>query len=146
MILIHFDTKYRKGKWKLLPNIEEVTVGHAHTNTQKLNRNILTGMSVFLIQKRASVCVYKSDWLNHFNRFHVIHFHRYLKSLYHKGEEIYEDPWTEWWTVEMRPEWAKSGPFLWKLHDVFTLFFPHQLFMIDCEFSNVRNSWWCDEW
>ena len=40
-----------KGK-----EIEEVTVGQAHINTWKLNRNILTGTAVFLNQKRANVC------------------------------------------------------------------------------------------
>ena len=48
-------TKCRKGKWKLLPKIEEIT-GHAHVNTRKLNQNISTGTAVFLNQKRANVC------------------------------------------------------------------------------------------
>ena len=30
--------------------------GQAHTNTRKLNRDILTGMAVFLNQKRVNVC------------------------------------------------------------------------------------------
>ena len=49
-------TKWGKGKWKLLPKIEEITVGQAHKNTRKLNQNILTSMAVFLNQKRANVC------------------------------------------------------------------------------------------
>ena len=34
-------TKYWKGKGKLLPKIEEISGGKAHTNTQKLIQNIL---------------------------------------------------------------------------------------------------------
>ena len=36
--------------------IEEITLGQAHINTRKLNRNILTGTAIFLNQKRANVC------------------------------------------------------------------------------------------
>ena len=35
------NTKLGKGKRKILPEIEEITVGQAHENTQKLYRNIL---------------------------------------------------------------------------------------------------------
>ena len=46
----------RKGKWKLLPGIEEITKRQAHTNTWKLYRDISTGMAVFLNRKRANIC------------------------------------------------------------------------------------------
>ena len=39
-----------------LPEIEVITVGQAHENTQKLYRNISTGATVFLNQKRSNVC------------------------------------------------------------------------------------------
>ena len=45
----------RKGKGKLLPKTEEISIGKAHTNTRKLNRNILTVTAVFLNQKRVNV-------------------------------------------------------------------------------------------
>ena len=56
MWVVEKNTKYGKGKWKLLPKIEEITVGQAHKNTRKLNQNISTDMAVFLNQKRANVC------------------------------------------------------------------------------------------
>ena len=36
IISIMIYTKYRKGKWKLLPKIEEITVGQAHINLIKI--------------------------------------------------------------------------------------------------------------
>ena len=39
--------------------IEEITVGQAHVNTLKLNRNILTVMAVILNQKRVNVCEHR---------------------------------------------------------------------------------------
>ena len=46
-----------KGKEREnLPKIEEITIGKAHANTQKLNRNILMVTAVFLNQKRVNVC------------------------------------------------------------------------------------------
>ena len=51
--------KYGKGKEKLLPKIEEITRGKAHTNTLNLNQNILTVTDVFLNQKRVNVCEHK---------------------------------------------------------------------------------------
>ena len=45
-----------KGKGKLLPKIEEIPDGKAHTNTWKLIRNISTVTDVFLNQKRVNVC------------------------------------------------------------------------------------------
>ena len=53
MLLEKDHTKYRKGKWKLLPKIEEITVGKAHVNTRKINQNISAGTAVFLDQKGA---------------------------------------------------------------------------------------------
>ena len=50
------NTKYEKGKGKYLLKIEEITVGKAHANTWKLNRNISTVTAVFLNQKRMNVC------------------------------------------------------------------------------------------
>ena len=52
--------KLRKGKWKLLPGIEEMTKGQAHTNTRKLYWNISTGTAVFLNRKRVNVCEHKT--------------------------------------------------------------------------------------
>ena len=40
---------------KLLPKIEEISNGKAHTNTWKLIRNILTVTDVFLNHKRVNV-------------------------------------------------------------------------------------------
>ena len=48
--------KIRERKVKTLTEIDEITVGQAHKNTWKLNQNILTGMAVFINQKRANVC------------------------------------------------------------------------------------------
>ena len=45
-----------KGMGKLLPKIEEVSRGKAHTNTRNLIRNISTITDVFLNQKRVNVC------------------------------------------------------------------------------------------
>ena len=50
------NTKYGKGKGKLLQRNEEFSGGKAHTNTWKLIRNILTVTNVFLNQKRVNVC------------------------------------------------------------------------------------------
>ena len=50
------NTKYGNGKGKLLPKIEEVSGGEAHTNICKLIQNILTITDVFLNQKRVNVC------------------------------------------------------------------------------------------
>jgi hypothetical protein len=36
--------------------MEEVTIGKAHANTQKLNRNVSMVTAVFLNQKRMNVC------------------------------------------------------------------------------------------
>ena len=52
----------RKESEKLLPEIEEITVGQAHENTQKLYRNISTGVAVFINQKRANVCEHMTRW------------------------------------------------------------------------------------
>ena len=41
---------------KLLPGIEEITEGQAHTNTRKLYRDISTGTAVFFNRKRVNVC------------------------------------------------------------------------------------------
>ena len=49
-------TKYGKGKEKLLPKIEEISRGKAHTNTCKLIQNILMITDVFFNQKRVNVC------------------------------------------------------------------------------------------
>ena len=49
-------TKYGKGKGKVLPRIEEISGGKAHTNTWKLNQNISKVTDVFLNQKRVNVC------------------------------------------------------------------------------------------
>ena len=35
--ITNLSYKIRKGKWKLLSKIEEITVGRAHENTFKLN-------------------------------------------------------------------------------------------------------------
>ena len=43
--------KIREGKWKLLPEIEEITVG-----SRKLYWDISTGTAVFINQKRVNVC------------------------------------------------------------------------------------------
>ena len=43
--------KYRKGKGKLLPKIEDISRGKAHTNTQKLIKTILMTTDVFPNQK-----------------------------------------------------------------------------------------------
>ena len=45
-----------KDRGKLLPKIEDITVGKAHTNTGELNQNILTVTAIFLNQKRMNVC------------------------------------------------------------------------------------------
>ena len=50
------NTKYGKGKGKLLPKIEEISRGKAHTNTWKLIQNILTVTDIFLNLKRVIVC------------------------------------------------------------------------------------------
>ena len=50
------NTKYGKGKGKLLLKNEEISGGKAHTNAQKLIRNILMVTDVFLNQKRVNVC------------------------------------------------------------------------------------------
>ena len=42
--------------FQLLPGIEKITEGQAHTNTQKLYRNISTGTVIFINQKRVNVC------------------------------------------------------------------------------------------
>ena len=58
LVCSHYSYNTKQGKWKgkLLPKIEEITVGKAHANTRKLNRNILTVTAVFLNQKRMNVC------------------------------------------------------------------------------------------
>ena len=47
-----------KGKEmeKLVPKIEEISNGKAHTNTRELIQNILTVTDVFLNQKRVHIC------------------------------------------------------------------------------------------
>ena len=45
-----------ENKGKERREIEEITVGKAHANTRKLNRNISTVTAVFLNQKRMNVC------------------------------------------------------------------------------------------
>ena len=50
------EVQITQNKGKLLPKIEKITVGKAHANTQKLNRNILTVTAVFLNQKRMNLC------------------------------------------------------------------------------------------
>ena len=39
--------------------------GQAHTNTRKLNRDILMGTAIFLNQKRANVCEYTTKMPSH---------------------------------------------------------------------------------
>ena len=36
--------------------MQEITIGQAHVNTRKLNRNISTVTAIFLNQKRVNVC------------------------------------------------------------------------------------------
>ena len=61
-LLVSFLLKYicniknRKRKGKLLPKNEEISGRKAHTNTWKLNWNILMFTDVFLDQKRVNVC------------------------------------------------------------------------------------------
>ena len=43
--------KYWKGKGKLLPKIEEISGGKAHTDTQKLIQNIWRSQMSFLIRR-----------------------------------------------------------------------------------------------
>ena len=50
------NTKYGKGKGKLLLKIEEISEGKADTNTWKLIQKILTITDAFLNQKRMNVC------------------------------------------------------------------------------------------
>jgi hypothetical protein len=50
------NTKYGKGKGKLLLKIEEISGGKEHTNTWKLIQDILMITDVFLNQKRVNVC------------------------------------------------------------------------------------------
>ena len=49
------NTKYGKGKTKLLPKIEETSGEKAHTNTRKLTQNILTVRQ--LSQSKNSKCM-----------------------------------------------------------------------------------------
>ena len=44
--------KIRERKVKTLPKIEEITEGQAHENTRKLYRDIPTGTTIFINQKR----------------------------------------------------------------------------------------------
>ena len=48
-----FEKTQNKGK--LLPKIEEITLGQVHVNTQKLNLNNLMVTAVFLNQKRVNL-------------------------------------------------------------------------------------------
>ena len=50
------NTKYVKGKGKLLPKNEELSRGKSHTKTWKLIRNIVAITDVLLNQKRVDVC------------------------------------------------------------------------------------------
>ena len=52
------NTKNRKRKGKLLPKNEQISRRLSHTNTRKLDRNILPITDVFLGQKRVNVCEY----------------------------------------------------------------------------------------
>ena len=74
VIYLTMITKYGKGKWKLLPGIEEITKGQAHTNTWKLYWDISTGTAIFFNRKiektavpveisRYSFCVFVCAWL-----------------------------------------------------------------------------------
>ena len=45
-----------KEREKLLPKIEEISDGQAHTNTRKLYRDTSTGTAVFINRKRVNVC------------------------------------------------------------------------------------------
>jgi hypothetical protein len=56
--------KIRKRKGKLLTKIEEITVGKAHANTQKLNQNILTVTAIFINQKRMNVCEHTTQMIS----------------------------------------------------------------------------------
>ena len=47
---------YGKGNGKLLPKIQEIFRGKAHTNKWKLIQNILTVTDVFFNQKRVNIC------------------------------------------------------------------------------------------
>ena len=60
---MNINTKYGKGKGKLLPKIEEITVGKAHANKRKLHRNISTVTAVFLNQKRMNVNTLKDGFM-----------------------------------------------------------------------------------
>ena len=51
-----YGVTQNKGKGKLLPIIEEISGGKAHTNSWKLIRNILTVTDVFLNQNIVNVC------------------------------------------------------------------------------------------
>ena len=42
--------------YKLMSEIEEITEGQAHANTQKLYQDISTGTAVFINRKRVNVC------------------------------------------------------------------------------------------
>ena len=53
------NTKYGKGKGKLLLKIEEISGGKEHTNTWKLIQDILMITDVFLNQKRVNVCEHR---------------------------------------------------------------------------------------
>ena len=51
------NTKNRKRKGKLLPKNEEISGQKSHTNTRKLDLNILMITDAFLDQKRVNVCL-----------------------------------------------------------------------------------------
>ena len=54
-----------KRKGKLLPKSEEISIGKAYTNTQKLIQYISTITDVFLNQKRINVCEHMEKMASH---------------------------------------------------------------------------------
>ena len=55
-LFLFINAKNRKRKGKLVLKNEEISERKAHTNTWKLNWNILTITDVFLDEKRVNVC------------------------------------------------------------------------------------------
>ena len=50
-----------KGSENSYQKIEEITVGEAYVNTQKINQNISMDTAVFLNQKRENVCEHMTE-------------------------------------------------------------------------------------
>ena len=69
------EVRKSQNKWKLLPEIEEITEGEAHKNTRKLYRDISTGSRNISIQfPCVFVCLSLGD---------LFIVHRYLNHLIH---------------------------------------------------------------